>query len=133
MRPRIRRACGFTLVSTLFLLVVVAGLAGYLVNLSVAQHSSGALALNTLRGRYAALGGLEWVSYRIANVDADCPPVPSSLAIDGFTVTLSGCTTTDVTEGSDTYRLHDVVVRAERGAFGDADFVSLAVRATLGG
>lgn len=124
---------GFSLISTLFLLVVVSGLASYLVNLSVAQQYSTALTVSALRGRHAALSGLEWVAYRINNVSSSCPAVPSNLTIEGFSVTLTNCTQSVVTEGPSSYNLFDVTVSAERGAFGDADYVNHAIRATLKG
>ena len=124
---------GFSLISTLFLLVVVSGLASYLVNLSVAQQYSTALTVSALRGRHAALSGLEWVAYRINNVSSSCPAVPSNLTIEGFSVTLTNCTQSVVTEGPSSYNLFDVTVSAERGAFGDTDYVNHAIRATLRG
>ena len=124
---------GFSLVSTLFLLVVVSGLAAYLVNLSIAQQYSTGLTVNALRGRHAALSGLEWVAYRIDNVASSCPAIPTSLTIEGFNVTVTSCTQTSVTEGVATYSLFDVTVTAERGAFGDTDYVNHAIRATLRG
>lgn len=131
MKRRVDRAKGFTLITTLFLLVVVSGLAAYLVNLSVAQQTSSAMTVNALRGRHAALSGLEWVAYRIRNVSDTCPPLPSTSVIEGFTVEVTACAATDVTEGLDNYRLFDVTVRAERGSFGDIDYVNLVLRATL--
>jgi Tfp pilus assembly protein PilX len=128
-----RAVRGFSLISTLFLLVVVSGLASYLVNLSVAQQYSTALTVSALRGRHAALSGLEWVAYRINNVSSSCPAVPSNLTIEGFSVTLTNCTQSVVTEGPSSYNLFDVTVSAERGAFGDADYVNHAIRATLKG
>lgn len=128
-----KRAAGFTLVTTLFLLVVVSGLGAYLVSLSVAQHHASALSIDTLRGRHAALSGLEWLAYRIANVSNTCPTPPATLTIEGFDVTLTNCSATDVIEGADSYRLFDVTVSAERGDFGDADYVKLAIRANLRG
>jgi MSHA biogenesis protein MshP len=124
---------GFSLITTLFLLVVVSGLAAYLVNLSIAQQYSSALSISALRGRHAALSGLEWVAYRINNVSSTCPPIPSNMIIEGFNVSVTGCTETSVTEGVDVYSLFDVTVSAERGAFGDADYVNHAIRATLRG
>ena len=133
MKQRVPRVAGFTLISALFLLVVVSGLAAYLVNISVAQHTSTALTLKATRGRQAALTGLEWVAYRVANVSNDCPPVGSALVVEGFTVTVTACGATDVTEGGATFRLLDVTVTAESGSFGDVDYSRLALRATLRG
>jgi MSHA biogenesis protein MshP len=133
MSKTIATARGFSLITTLFLLVVVAGLAGYLVNLSISQQYSTALTLSALRGRHAALTGLEWVAYRINNISSSCPTVPTSMTIEGFSVSLTSCTESSVTEGITTYSLFDVTVSAERGVFGDADYVNHAIRATLRG
>ena len=133
MKKVLASARGFSLISTLFLLVVVSSLAGYLVNLSTAQQYSTALTVSALRGRHAALSGLEWVAYRINNVSSSCPAVPTSMTIEGFNVSLTSCSASSVTEGLATYNLFDVTVSAERGAFGDADYVNLAIRATLRG
>lgn len=133
MMHRSGRANGFTLITTLFLLVVVSGLAAYLVNLATAQQYSSALTISALRARHAAVGGMEWVAYRINNVANTCPPVPTTLVIDGFNVSLTGCSASIINEGSISYSMYDVTVRAERGSFGDADYVNLAIRATLRG
>jgi len=124
---------GFTLIATLFLLVVVSGLAAYLVNLATVQQYSSALTISALRARHAALGGMEWVAYRINNIANTCPPVPTTLLIDGFNVSLTACSMSNITEGPMNYNTYDVSVRAERGSFGDTDYVNLAIRATLRG
>lgn len=133
MRNPKKAAAGVSLLSALFLLVVVSGLAAYLVNLSVSQHTSSALVVSSLRARHAAMSGLEWVAYRIANVSSSCPTIPTTLSIEGYAVSVTGCTATAVTEGMSSYQLFDVVVRAERGSFGDADYVNLAIQAVLRG
>jgi MSHA biogenesis protein MshP len=133
MKDRQRHARGFTLISTLFLIVVVSGLAGYLVNLSVAQQTTTALSINATRARLAAGAGLDWVAYRIANVSNDCPSGPVTLTIEGFAVAITSCAVTDTTEGGLPLRLIDVTVEASRGSFGNADFVRHALRATLRG
>ena len=133
MTPCLVKLRGFTLISTLFLLVVVSSLAAYLVNISTAQHLGSALTLSSLRGRHAALSGIEWVAHRILNVANTCPPVPTTMTIEGYSVQLSACSAVDIIEAGSSYRLFDVTVNASRGSFGDADYVNLAVRATLRG
>ena len=133
MTDQHRHCSGFTLISTLFLIVVVSGLAGYLVNLSVAQQTTMAMSVNASRARLAAGAGLEWFTYRVANVSNDCPSGPVNLVIEGFDVTITSCAVTDTTEGGLPLRLIDVSVEASRGSFGHADFVRHALRATLRG
>jgi MSHA biogenesis protein MshP len=66
---------GFSLITTLFLLVVVAGLAGYLVNLSISQQYSTALTLDGLRGRHAASSGSPTVSITFRAAVPRFPPI----------------------------------------------------------
>jgi len=128
-----RNCRGFTLISALFLIVVVSGLAAYLVNLSVAQQMTTAMSVNAMRARLAAGAGLEWFAYRVTHVANDCPSIPVSLSVEGFNVSIISCAVTDTTEGGLPLRLIDVTVEASRGSFGDADFVRHALRATLQG
>lgn len=55
------------------------------------------------------------------------------MTIEGFNVSVTGCAETSVTEGMANYSLFDITVSAERGVFGDADYVNHAIRATLRG
>ena len=122
---------GFSLLTALFLLVVVSGIAAYLVNLATAQHLSSALTVQNSRAYYAALSGLEWVADRIRSNPSACPPVPTSFYAEGFVIRLAACTRSAISEAGTTYALFDVTVDATRGAFGDWDFVSRSIRATL--
>ena len=117
--------------TALFLLVVVSGMAAYMVNLATAQHLSSALAVQNSRAYYAALSGLEWVAERVQSNPSACPAVPTSFNTEGFLVRLVACTRSAITEAGSTYALFDVTVDASRGAFGDWDFVSRSIRATL--
>jgi MSHA biogenesis protein MshP len=123
---------GFTLISTLFLLVIVASLGAYMVNLAATQHVSSALVAQHTRALYAALSGLEWAAYEIRSNPGACPPLPASFVAEGFTITLAACSRQVVTESGTGYALYDVTVDASRGSFGDHDFVSRSLRATLG-
>ena len=126
-----RRDGGFSLLTALFLLVVVSGLAAYMVNLATAQHLSSALTVQNSRAYFAALSGLEWTADQVRNNPAACPAVPTGFSADGFMIRLVACTRSVITEAGSTYALFDVTVDANRGAFGDWDFVSRSIRATL--
>ncbi|WP_428607791.1 hypothetical protein [Sedimenticola sp.] len=123
---------GFSLISTLFMLVVLAALGGYMVRLNVSQQTTTTLSLQSVRVWYAASSGLEWAVYQI-NSSHSCPAVPSSFTAEGFTITLSACTAYPVTEGAASYSLYDVQVNASRGSFGSPDYVSRRLRATVTG
>lgn len=124
-------ARGFTLVSTLFLVVVIASLAAYLVTLATSQHLSSALAAQNARSLFAAVSGLEWVAYEIDTNPGACPTVPTSFTAEGFTITLSACSRSTAVEAGSTYAFYDVTVDAWRGSFGSSDFVSRRLRATI--
>jgi len=121
---------GFSLIGTLFMLVVLAALGSYMVRLNISQQTTTTLSLQSVRAWYAASSGLEWAVYQI-NINNSCPGVPSSFNADGFTITLSDCTAYPVTEGASSYALYDVQVSASRGSFGSADYVARRLRATV--
>lgn len=123
---------GFSLISTLFMLVVLAALGGYMVRLNVSQQTTTTLSLQSVRAWYAASSGLEWVVYQI-NTNNSCPAVPSIFTLDGFTLSMTGCSAFPVTEGANHYTLYDIQVTANRGTFGTTDFVSRRLRATVTG
>ena len=80
---------GFSIVSTLFVLVVLAALAAGLVQVSAIQHASATLDVQGARAYQAARAGIEWGLYRILDPDdvpsatlPACWGVPESLALE---------------------------------------------------
>lgn len=131
---RWRCSRGFSLVTTLFLLVVVAGLGGYLVNLATTQHLTSALAAQQARAYYAALGGLEWVVYQIqqdAGAPPACPTSPTTFIADGFSITSRCQRSLHVVGSNPQYAMFDVSAEATSGTFGDWDFVRRTISATI--
>ena len=128
---RIKRQCGFSLITTLFLLVVVSAMGAYMVTLSVTQHTSGALAAQMSRALYATYSGLEWTAYELRSNPGACPSVPSTFNAEGFLISLTACTRSLIVEAGDSYALYEVTVEASQGTFGDPSFVSRSLRATL--
>lgn len=127
---------GFSLVTTIFLLVVLAILGTYMAALSITQNQSTALSVQGIRAWYATVSGLEWASDYIfdpALGNSNCPPVATSFSVEGFTVEVAGCTKSTHTEAGDTYDIFDVSIKAERGNYGEVDYVQRSLRATIGG
>ena len=123
---------GFSLVTTIFILVVLGVLGSYMTLMNATQNQSTALSIQGLRAWYAAVSGYDWAAYRI-NTTGSCPAVPTVMSIEGFTVTLTACTPYSINEAGATYAMHDVTVLSERGSFGETDYVSRTLRATFGG
>jgi len=89
------RQRGFTIVSAIFLLVVLAGLGAAIANISTLQHTSSAMDVQGARAYQAARAGVEWGVYRQLIPPASCagatsfvPPAPT---LSTFTVTVT-CT-----------------------------------------
>jgi len=96
---------GFSIISALFLLIVLASLGAFIVNISTTQSTTMAQDVQGSRAYHAAQAGLEWGLYQVldpANVTAaatapdnanwpNMPPCPAAttLTIEGFTVTVS--------------------------------------------
>ena len=68
--PKIRQS-GVALVVAIFLLVVLAGLAAYLVKLSSVQSQTVVIAMQASRVFNAARSGIEWGAYQ-ATVNGSC-------------------------------------------------------------
>lgn len=84
---------GFSLVSAIFLLVVMAVLGAAMMNLSVTQHIGSALDMQGARAYQAARAGIEWGMYRTLR-QATCAGGPTSFSppapgMNGLTVTVT--------------------------------------------
>lgn len=131
---------GFSLVSAIFLLVVLAGLGAAMVSFSTAQHQSQAMDVLGSRALQAANTGIEWAAYNIAlasNVPlADTlvfvPGSPTALGGDlaQFTVNVSYSAVSQV-EGTVTVWSHDIAASAVWGTAGTANYVERVVNAKL--
>lgn len=122
---------GVSLVVTLFVLVVLATLGGYVARISTVQHAGTAISMQSARAWYLALSGLDWLVDRVDS--SGCPAVPTTFTSDSFEIRVSQCDSRAVIEGANSYNLYNVTVSASYGNFGDADFVSRRVSASFAG
>ncbi|MGQ0579823.1 MAG: hypothetical protein ACT4PQ_13065, partial [Betaproteobacteria bacterium] len=95
------RAGGFSLISAIFLLVVVTLLGAYVVTLSTSQHASEALDVEGARAYQAARAGINWGTWELLQApasayrtacDAATYAAPTSQALAGMAGTLSAFT-----------------------------------------
>jgi MSHA biogenesis protein MshP len=120
--PRLQR--GFSLVSAVFLLVVLAGLGAYAVRLNTLQQQTVTGSLRAAQAFSAARTGAAWGAYRA--VGGVCAAGTLNLtegAAAGFRVSVQ-CTASAHTEGGATVRVFVLDVRAEAGVYGGPDYVS---------
>lgn len=96
MRSLAKRLRGFTMVSAIFILVVLAALGAFMVSISTNQQTGSLLDVQGVRAYQAARAGLEWGLYRQLQA-ASCVGAtsfsPTASTLSGFTVTVA-CTAT---------------------------------------
>lgn len=115
MRLVLKRLRGFAIVSAIFILVVLAALGAFIMNVSTSQHMGSALDVMGVRAYHAARAGIEWGLFRVQATPAynfgytstnqntrACPAATTSFApaaatLAGFVVTVT-CTRTPVND-----------------------------------
>lgn len=114
-----RSGRGFTLVSAIFIVVVLAALGAAVAALSQRQHLGAAAELQTARAVQAARAGLEWAAWQVLRnpappAAAPACPADTSFApggLDGFTVTVR-CSFVSGSDGPDTFAFYTLVANA---------------------
>lgn len=155
-----RHCSGFTLVSAIFLLVVLAALGVYMVTISGVQHATTSHTTVAARVYYSAKSGLEWAVHRAVNTvlandvpcngsgQCDCftnpgvltnsftPVAISSLigpALNGITVRVICKYSTHREPGgtNNPFNVYVVTSEAEYGVFGAPDYARRRIEATI--
>jgi MSHA biogenesis protein MshP len=134
----IRRQRGFSLVSAVFLLVVLTAAGAFMVRISGVQRTTTSFALLGPKAYHAARSGIEWAVYSAINVPASCPVGVTTTnsfnltegGLVGFSVIVT-CTSTVHTEAGVPGTVFDISSTAERGSFSDRDYVSRRVEARV--
>lgn len=135
---------GFVLPSAIFLVVILAALAAYMVTLSRTSHMSGALDIQGSRAYQAARAGIEWAAWQVVNlppvalpdpVPTPCPlPFPGSVTLTGtlaaFTVTVT-CIRTADDDGGALVEVYQVTSTATSGVPGSVDYVERQIQASF--
>jgi MSHA biogenesis protein MshP len=124
---------GVSLVSALFLIVVVAALGAFAVRIGSGQQHTVNLSLFSSQALAAANAGVEWAARRALEEGGCASTINQTLtlsegALSGFTVSVT-CTPTTHIEGGAPMTLYTVTSFAQRGAYGAPDYVSREVRA----
>ncbi len=133
---------GFSLVTAIFLLVVLAGLLGYMVNLSVVQHNTVAMAVRGAQAMQAARSALDYAIFQVLSAGAGCGGVAAAVgfgaaepALAPFTVGLT-CAASIHQEGPVNVTVYELTAQATSGAYASGananpDYVSRRIRATV--
>lgn len=117
-----RADAGFTLVSALFVVVVLALLGAALANIALRQQLGSAAEVEHARALQAARAGLEWAAFQVLRNPAPPSAAPACFGatsftlagLAGFTVTVN-CTRTNGTDGATTLAFYRLVANACNG------------------
>ncbi|MCG8324078.1 MAG: hypothetical protein MI673_01055 [Thiotrichales bacterium] len=129
---------GVSLVTAIFLVVVVASIGAYMVTIGQTQQRTTALSVLGEHGMNAAASGLEWAIHRAVQAAAaglNCAPgtvnfTPAAPALDNFNVTVT-CSVQNFEEGTTNYNVYSLSATAAMNAFGNPDFISRTLRASV--
>jgi MSHA biogenesis protein MshP len=127
---------GFSLISAIFLLVVIAALGTFAVTLSTTQQQSAALDVMGSRAYQAARAGIEWGAYQ-ALINSSCAPNPGNTPLPALPNTLANfavtvqCTPTVASEANATVTMYDLKSTATQGTVTKPDYVERQISVTL--
>lgn len=135
---------GFSLVTAIFLLVVIAGLGVFAVTLSTTQHQSQAMDVLGKRAYQAARAGIEWGAFQIiqsgtsgTTFAANClaGPTASQVVLAGPLATFSpvsvSCTAVSAVDAATVWMYSLSASAVAGGVPGDQDYVAREVRVTI--
>jgi MSHA biogenesis protein MshP len=131
------RQQGFLLPAAIFLLVILAGLGAYAVNVTTVQQATATQDVQGARAYQMARAGVEWAAYQVlvpgTTTLGNCPASPSSFTLEGFSVTVSCTRHTDYFEqGADhTIAMYEVTATATFGSVGSSNYIERQVQVTL--
>lgn len=125
------RERGFLLPAAVFLLVVLAGLAAFLLRVSATAQQLAALDIQGARAYQAARAGIELGLFQVqrSNTCTASQTVPLPAGLNGFSVTLT-CAATPFQEGGSARALYHLVATARYGTVTSADFVERQIVAS---
>jgi MSHA biogenesis protein MshP len=130
---------GFSIVSAIFLVVILAALGAFMVSLSTTQHTTSTLDVQGARAYQAARAGIEWAAWQgIRNAAAfACATAGTSNDTIGFSGELAGFTTSvacssgTYDEAGNTVRVYSISSTAHSGVAGSVGYVERVVTATI--
>ena len=128
---------GFLLPAAIFILVILAALGAYALNITSIQQATSTQDVQGARAYQAARAGIEWAAYQVLSPGtmalASCPASPSTIAVDNFSVAVSCTRSADYFEqGSDhTIAIYDVTATASFGTAGTTGYIERQIQVTL--
>lgn len=131
-----KSARGFSLVSAIFLIVVIAVIGAAMVTIGSVQQQTSVLSVLSSRALFAAESGINWAIHSVLS-NGDCSAFPANFNLNGgaasgfnlaLTCDLGGSPYTEVPDTFNVYRLTSI---ATLGSVGDPDYISRSLGAVV--
>jgi MSHA biogenesis protein MshP len=127
---------GFSIITAIFLLVVLSFLGIAMVSFSTSQHQSSAMDVMGSRAYQAARAGIEWQAFYVVNSASNAAAsVPecgaNSLTLSPFTVTVN-CAAASHVEGVSTVWIYDVSAVAAAGVVNEQGYIERVISVKMG-
>ena len=124
---------GFSLISSVFLVVVVSAAAAAMLGMVGTERRSATLGILGSRALQAARSGIEWATAKAVSSPGACPTSTFNLSqgsLSGFQVTVT-CTRTQHDENGSPWSTFRLRSDAQRGSFGSFDYAFRRVESTV--
>lgn len=134
MKSIVYRAKGFMLPMAIFLLVILATLAGYAMRLALLANMGTIQDVQGAQAYLAARAGVEWAAFQVltpASMQA-CPAVPTPFTINSFNIALT-CNRTPAQDKGTTQdiSIYTITSTASNGVAGSQDYIERRITVTL--
>jgi MSHA biogenesis protein MshP len=132
MRPDHRQR-GFSIVSAIFLLVVLSALGAFMLTFSNVQQMTSAQDVQGSRAYQAARAGIEWGAYQILQNSGSCAgsaTVPLGGNLASFTLVVS-YSNSSTTEAGSPVNICQLTATATTGTVGSTTYIERQVQATI--
>lgn len=131
---------GFSMISAIFLIVVLALLGAAMAKFSIMQHTTSTQDYQGVRAYLAAQSGVEWGLYRVLDPDA-APSLPACWSgsasvtlggdLAGFSTGVSCTQTASTDEDGNSVAVYSIVATASIGSAGTQNYVERQVQTTI--
>lgn len=125
---------GFSLITAVFLLVVISALGVFAVTISSSQQQSDTMDVLGSRAYQAAKTGIDWSIYQITN-GATCatlgqPVMPAGTQLSAFAVVVT-CNAKPYTEGANGFTVYQLTSTAQTGVVGSFGYLERQLQVTI--
>lgn len=136
LSPRSFRSCqqGFSIVSAIFLLVVLSAMGAFMLTFSNVQQMTSAQDLQGGKAYQAARAGIDWGAYQILQNNGACAnstAVPLGGNLSAFTLTVNCTPYGPYTEGISSVNLYQITATASSGTLGSTTYIERQLQATI--